>query len=40
MTVVSDMSPLHYLILVGCDRILPLLCGVMCGLLHPVCRGR
>ena len=27
MTVVSNMSPLHYLILIGCDRILPLLYG-------------
>ena len=27
MIVVSNMSPLHYLILVGCDRILPLLYG-------------
>ena len=27
MTVVSNMSPLHYLILVGCDRVLPLLFG-------------
>jgi predicted nucleic acid-binding protein len=27
MTVVSNMSPLHYLILVSCDRILPLLYG-------------
>jgi predicted nucleic acid-binding protein len=27
MTVVSNMSPLHYLILVGCDRVLPLLYG-------------
>ena len=25
MTVVSNMSPLHYLILIDCDRILPLL---------------
>jgi predicted nucleic acid-binding protein len=27
MNVVSNMSPLHYLILVGCDRVLPLLYG-------------
>jgi predicted nucleic acid-binding protein len=25
MTVVSNMSPLHYLILIDCDRILPVL---------------
>jgi predicted nucleic acid-binding protein len=27
MTVVSNMSPLHYLVLIDCDRVLPLLYG-------------
>ncbi len=29
MTVVSNMSPLHYLILIRCDHILPLLFGTV-----------